>query len=88
MKKNFETLITKIIKDHILLVTFNRPKFANAFNTQMAQELIELMEDISMSSDEIRTIIFTGSGDKAFIESLLVHFILGLKKFILIEFLK
>ena len=66
MKKDFETLITKIIKDHILLVTFNRPKFANAFNTQMAQELIELMEDISMSSDEIRTIIFTGAGDKAF----------------------
>ncbi len=66
MKKDFETLITKIIKEHILLVTFNRPKFANAFNTQMAQELIELMEDISMSSDEIRTIIFTGAGDKAF----------------------
>ena len=66
MKKDFETLITNTIKDHILLVTFNRPKFANAFNTQMAQELIELMEDISMSSDEIRTIIFTCSGDKAF----------------------
>ena len=32
----------------------------------MAQELIELMEDISMSSDEIRIIIFTGAGDKAF----------------------
>ena len=44
----------------------SRPKEINQESALSENELIELMEDISMSSDEIRTIIFTGSGDKAF----------------------
>ena len=66
MKTGFETIITEIINNHILLITFNRPKFANAFNTMMSKELTTLIEDLSMSSDNIRSIILTGSGQKAF----------------------
>ena len=66
MKTGFETIITEIINNHVLLITFNRPKFANAFNTMMSKELTTLIEDLSMSSDNIRSIILTGSGQKAF----------------------
>ena len=66
MKTGFETIITEIINNHILLITFNRPKFAIAFNTMMSKELTTLIEDLSMSSDNIRSIILTGSGQKAF----------------------
>ena len=66
MKSSFETILTEIINNHILLVTFNRPKSSNAFNTIMSEELTSLIEDLSMSSDNIRSIILTGSGEKAF----------------------
>ena len=66
MQSSFETLLTEIINNHILLVTFNRPKFANAFNTMMSKELTSMIEDLSMSPDNIRAIILTGSGEKAF----------------------
>ena len=66
MQSSFETILTEIINNHILLVTFNRPKFANAFNTMMSKELTSMIEDLSMSPDNIRAIILTGSGEKAF----------------------
>ena len=66
MQSSFETILTEIINNHILLVTFNRPKFANAFNTMMSKELTSIIEDLSMSPDNIRAIILTGSGEKAF----------------------
>ena len=66
MQSSFETILTEIINNHILLVTFNRPKSSNAFNTIMSEELTSLIEDLSMSSDNIRSIILTGSGEKAF----------------------
>jgi len=66
MQSSFETILTEIINNHILLVTFNRPKFANAFNTLMSKELTSMIEDLSMSPDNIRAIILTGSGEKAF----------------------
>ena len=61
-----QTIITKIINKHILLVTLNRPEFANAFNTLMSKELTTLIEDLSLSSDNIRSIILTGAGERAF----------------------
>ena len=61
-----QTIITKIINNHILLVTLNRPEFANAFNTLMSKELTTLIEDLSLSSDNIRSIILTGAGERAF----------------------
>ena len=66
MQSSFETILTEIINNHILLVTFNRPKFANAFNTMMSKELTSMIEDLSMTPDNIRAIILTGSGEKAF----------------------
>jgi enoyl-CoA hydratase len=43
------------------VVTFNRPKVLNAFDTRMCMEIISVCNEIS-SDDSIHVVIFTGSG--------------------------
>jgi len=52
--------------EQILTVTLDRPAASNAFNTQMAHELITVFEDVALHPHRHRIIILTGSGDKAF----------------------
>ncbi|MEE9335002.1 MAG: enoyl-CoA hydratase-related protein [Granulosicoccaceae bacterium] len=66
MKTNIETLKLESHSEHILLVTLNRPEFANAFNTQMAWDLISVFEDLAANPAQIRVVVLTGAGDKAF----------------------
>ena len=61
-----KTLELKSIGAHVLLVTLNRPEASNAFNTQMAWDLIELFERLSVSANGMRVVVLTGAGDKAF----------------------
>jgi enoyl-CoA hydratase len=53
-------------KEKIAVVTFNRPAALNALNTQVNLKLIELL-DRAEADPDIRVIILTGSGDKAFV---------------------
>ena len=53
-------------KDHIGTVTFNRPKLLNALNRQTMDELGALLTEARDDRD-IRVLILTGAGDKAFI---------------------
>ncbi len=64
--KRLETLITEPVGEHVLVVTLNRPKAANAFNSQMARELFELFEQFTLNPAEVRCIVVTGAGDRAF----------------------
>ena len=66
MEKLFETIKITTIKNHILLVTLNRPERSNAFNTQMAIEINEFFENLSSKPASFRAVIVTGSGKKAF----------------------
>lgn len=52
--------------EHIAVITLQREFASNAFNTQMAQELIRVFESIALNPTEYRVIILTGTGDKAF----------------------
>lgn len=52
-------------KDHIVVLSFNRPKSLNVLNMETLYELEKVINDISNDPDA-RVIIFTGSG-KAFI---------------------
>ena len=61
-----ETLILSWITDRVLCVTLNRPEVANAFNTKMAIEVMQVFESISMHVNGIRCVIVTGSGSRAF----------------------
>ena len=62
----FKTLLISEAAPHVLQVTLNRPEAANAFNTQMALDLVSAFEAVRMDPADIRAIILTGSGTRAF----------------------
>lgn len=49
----------------VLLITLNRPEKMNAWNTEMRDMLIAALESAEQD-DEVRAIILTGAGDRAF----------------------
>lgn len=52
-------------KGNIAKIYFNRPKNYNAFNKDMAKRLDDVVAELETRKD-IRAVIITGSGDKAF----------------------
>jgi enoyl-CoA hydratase/carnithine racemase len=66
MDKTFETITVERPAKHLMLVTLNRPDRANAFNTRMAEELIAVWRDLSAATDEVRVVVLTGAGGRAF----------------------
>jgi enoyl-CoA hydratase len=66
MRIDFETITVERRDNDILLVTLNRPDAANALNTQMGLDLMELFEGFSIDLDGLRVVILTGQGTKAF----------------------
>ena len=53
-------------KDQIGYLTFNRPKVLNALNRQTMMELGSCLAAVK-DDPEVRVLILTGSGEKAFI---------------------
>ncbi len=67
INKNFETIKIKNISKDIILLTLNRKELSNAFNTKMAEELCFFFEYMNINNYfEVRCLVITGSGDKAF----------------------
>lgn len=66
MQPNYETLDLKRVSEHVLLVTMNRPEVANAHNTQMGIELRDLWSGLYVDPQDLRCIVVTGAGQKAF----------------------
>src|SRR5438105_15839970 len=62
---NFENLLSEK-KNSIAYVTVNRPKVLNALNMATMEELRTAFTDIK-NDTSIRVVLFTGSGEKAFI---------------------
>ncbi len=54
------------VEGGIATVTFNRPKALNALNNELLGELITVLDEIEQNED-VRVLVLTGSGDKAFI---------------------
>jgi enoyl-CoA hydratase/carnithine racemase len=61
---DFETLLYEEA-DGVATVTLNRPDVHNAFNSQMQRELHSLWRSLRRR-DEVRCIVLTGAGEKAF----------------------
>lgn len=61
-----QTLKLEYPAKHVLKVTLNRPDVSNAFNTLMATELVTLFEGLALDQGDVRVVILTGSGSKAF----------------------
>jgi enoyl-CoA hydratase len=66
MRSTFETITVERRDDCVLLITLNRPEAANALNTQMGLDLMELFEGLTIDVEGLRTAILTGRGTKAF----------------------
>ncbi len=54
------------VEDGIATITFNRPKALNALNAPLVRDLSDAIKKVS-EDEEIRCLILTGSGDKAFV---------------------
>lgn len=64
--KTFETITVGHPQDHTVLVTLNRPEVANAMNTQMGLDLLEVFDGFCAAPNKQRCIVVTGAGTKAF----------------------
>ena len=60
----FETIKTETISEQIELLTLNRPNVLNAISSKMAEELKSYFSNLA--SKNLRVIIVTGEGEKAF----------------------
>ncbi len=65
---NFEYKTLKVEKrgEQVLLVTLNRPEVLNAINTQMGHDQLDLWSRITAGPGNVRAIVLTGSGERAF----------------------
>lgn len=61
----YNSILFEII-DNIAILTINRPKSLNALNTEVLNEIFQALESVSANED-IRVLILTGSGEKAFV---------------------
>ena len=61
---NYETLIVETGKDFVAAITLNRPDQLNTFNTPLAAELDQALEQLD-ADENVRVIIIKGAG-KAF----------------------
>jgi enoyl-CoA hydratase len=66
MRSEFETIAVERRDNHVLIVTLNRPEAANALNTQMGLDLMELFEGLTVDLEGLRAVVLTGRGAKAF----------------------
>ncbi len=66
MTAHFKTLILTKLHDQVLQVTLNRPEVRNAINLAMMQDLLYFWQEFVTQQKDLRCIVLTGSGDKAF----------------------
>jgi enoyl-CoA hydratase len=61
-----QTLTLETSAEGLTLITLNRPDVRNALNTQMGIELREIFAPLVFHPQDVRCVLVTGSGDKAF----------------------
>jgi enoyl-CoA hydratase len=61
----YNTLLTNL-ENGIFIITINRPDKMNALNKDVMNDLNDVMDEVYKNS-EIRSVIITGSGEKAFV---------------------
>jgi enoyl-CoA hydratase len=65
MRMDYECYHLERVDQHILIVMMDRPEVANAKNTAMGLEQKKI-ESLYTDSEDVRVVILTGRGDKAF----------------------
>ena len=62
----YPTLLLTRPSERVLVVTLNRPDVRNAINTQMGRDLHDLWTRLTVDAGDVRCIVLTGAGDRAF----------------------
>jgi enoyl-CoA hydratase/carnithine racemase len=62
----YETLAIEAPASHVAVVRLNRPEVSNALNTQMGLDLLEAWTRLTAEPGDLRCVILTGTGDRAF----------------------
>lgn len=62
---SYQTILTSL-ENHTLIITINRPDKLNALNKDVINDLSKAMDEV-YSNSEIRSVIITGAGPKAFV---------------------
>ena len=65
MSQSFETLLVER-RERVAIITINRPDKRNALNIKTREEGAALLDELRDDND-VRVVVFTGAGDKAFI---------------------
>ena len=66
MTKTYQTLAVSEPQPHTLLVTLNRADAANAMNTQMGLDLLDLFDGLAAAPRTCRAVVLTGAGPRVF----------------------
>ena len=66
MREQYETVALGRPAEGVLQVTLNRPAFANAMNTQMGLDLLEIFTELFAKPETCRAVVVTGAGERAF----------------------
>ncbi|MCB0670044.1 MAG: enoyl-CoA hydratase/isomerase family protein [Saprospiraceae bacterium] len=67
-------------QDNIVIITLNRPKYLNAINSEMMEELMQLFTVDLAENSNISGVIITGEGDRAFVAGADISEFLDFKK--------
>jgi enoyl-CoA hydratase len=54
------------VKDHVAIVTFNRPEAMNALSPDVIVEFSAILDEIA-ADESVAVVVLTGAGDKAFV---------------------
>jgi enoyl-CoA hydratase len=60
--KSYETIRIETPREHMVLVTLNRPEVLNAMNTQMGLDLLDAFNGFCAAPNRQRCIVLTGAG--------------------------
>ncbi len=66
MTRTYETILVEKRDNGLMIVTLNRPEVHNAMNTAMMRELGDVFAPLVQRPGDVRCIILTGAGEKAF----------------------
>jgi enoyl-CoA hydratase len=61
-----EQVVLKEIDGHVATLTINRPDKLNALNIETRREMVKALAEMA-GNDDVRVVIITGAGDKAFV---------------------
>jgi enoyl-CoA hydratase len=66
--------------DGVATITLNRPEALNAFSKEVVQEILDALDDIK-NDENIRVVVLTGTGEKAFSAGADIKSMVGMNSF-------